>query len=699
MSSRSFLCACVFLTLVVVLIAETVPRKRLVYPTLHVDDEPEESPIHLWSWRWAEVSKYVVTSVFILIAALIKLLYHNSPVHEYVPESCVLIIIGTLFQLTLSLFGNEYADILPAFDHNLFFYLLLPPIILESAYSLYDRVFFNNLGTILLYAIFGTIINVTIVSLGIQVLEHFGAFGVDISFTETLTFSTLICAVDPVAVLAIFHELGVNKYLYFLVFGESLLNDAVVITMYNSVTIMATMNVLRAQDVLLGMLNFVTVSGGGLIIGIFFGSSTAIITRYTITVRVVEPIIVIVTAYLSYVIAELFHFSGIIGLIACGIMQMEYSKHNISARSFTTIKYFTKNLSSICDVIIFFYLGKVLVRDDHEWNIAFILSVTSLCVLVRFCSVFGLTSVANHVMKRVRKINLEEQLVMAYGGLRGAIAFSLAITLDKEMKNRDLFVTTTLVVILFTVFILGSTTKPLVKLLRVKSEQKDTPKMFGFINDKTLETVMAGVESVAGQRKTHYWHQKLSQFNQNHLKPFLCRRGQSYNDYNHMYNMVRNEKPHSLYIGRPKLSATISTDDTVPQLKSHISDENEALVDRQTSVRFENDEIKISLDPTPLANPGSESSAAWLERIKRNKTRTMPSAPRGRQLRRFHSQFGRDREDDARRTFNTALSRTSYYQIPGSIHSIDNSPPVATRARTYMDYRFRANSDRKQDEV
>lgn len=59
--------------------------------------------------------------------------------------------------------------------------------------------------------------------------------------------------------------------------------------------------------------------------------------------------------------------SGIIALIACGLMQAEYVKDNISVRSFTTIKYFTKTLSSIADVIIFYFLGRVLIRDDHVW--------------------------------------------------------------------------------------------------------------------------------------------------------------------------------------------------------------------------------------------------------------------------------------------------------------------------------------------
>ena len=149
---------------------------------------------------------------------------------------------------------------------------------------------------------------------------------------------------------------------------------------------------------------------------------------------------------------------------------------------------------------------------------------------------------------------------MSYGGLRGAIAFSLAVTLDKaHILNSDLFVTTTLFVILFTVFVLGktwyiwmtsikittiigATTKPLVRLLRVSKAPEDCPKMFIFIGkigmiipdmlnlslirllvEKSIDTAMAGLESITGDKDQHYWYQKLHQFNDNFLKPLLIK--------------------------------------------------------------------------------------------------------------------------------------------------------------------------------
>ncbi|CAN8016318.1 unnamed protein product, partial [Ixodes persulcatus] len=98
-------------------------------------------------------------------------------------------------------------------------------IILESAYSLHDSAFFSNIGTILLFAVLGTVINAFTIGPSLYFLSNVGAIGLsDLDLLECLVFSSLISAVDPVAVLAIFQEVGVNKVLYFLVFGESLLN-------------------------------------------------------------------------------------------------------------------------------------------------------------------------------------------------------------------------------------------------------------------------------------------------------------------------------------------------------------------------------------------------------------------------------------------------------------------------------------------
>ncbi|KAF2364531.1 Cation/H+ exchanger [Trinorchestia longiramus] len=103
--------------------------------------------------------------------------------------------------------------------------------------------------------------------------------------TESLVFASLISAVDPVAVLSIFQELGVNKGLYFLVFGESLLNDGVTVVVYNMFSTYMEMPTIQAADYALSVLVFFVVVAGGTLIGLIFGIVTALSTKYTDTVR------------------------------------------------------------------------------------------------------------------------------------------------------------------------------------------------------------------------------------------------------------------------------------------------------------------------------------------------------------------------------------------------------------------------------
>lgn len=116
------------------------------------------------------------------------------------------------------------------------------------------------------------------------------------------------------------------------------------------------------------------------------------------------------------------------------------------------------------------------------------------------------SAVSNKFFINSRPINREEQTLMAFGGLRGAIAVSLANSLNsKFIRNTPLFVTTTLYVIIFTVFVFGSSTKALVKLLRVKRQSRKDTRSFGVLISKVIEGAMPLVEEIAGQRQANYW--------------------------------------------------------------------------------------------------------------------------------------------------------------------------------------------------
>ncbi|XP_037077442.1 Na(+)/H(+) exchanger beta-like, partial [Pollicipes pollicipes] len=556
-----------------------VQRERLV--ATHTDSDgtkyqycvereevKEEHGIHVASWRWTEVQTYYAITLFIVIAGLAKLGFHHAHfLSSKLPESCLLIILGIFvgiitYHIRHRLDGetfpaiafvntsvrvldceDEFAGFFPKFDSELFFLVLLPPIVLEASYSLHDRTFLDNLGTVLLFAVVGTLFNMFIIGPALYGLAVSGAMGSsmlyggdavnategvydisNVSLVQMLTFSSLIVAVDPVAVLAIFQEVGVNKDLYFLVFGESLLNDAVTVVLYNAMVAFTGMEGedIAYDQILLAVAAFFCVSLGGLAIGIIFGVLTAVITKYTPDVRVVEPLSLLAMAYLAYLSAELVHFSGIIATVGCGVVQAHYAMKNISKNSYITIKYFVTMASSTSDTIIFMFLGMVLVSKDHHWHTGFSLWTLVLCLVVRFIGVYLLSWLAN--FRRLRRIGRKEQFIMAYGGLRGAVGFSLVVMLRGSAIDETtvrIFVTTTLFIVLFTVFVQGSTIKLLVGLFNIKLEETEDPTLTEEIAATTVDHITAGVEEIIGYRGSNFFKERLEWFDEKYLKPLL----------------------------------------------------------------------------------------------------------------------------------------------------------------------------------
>ena len=172
----------------------------------------------------------VLTVLLSLIFILVYLGFHMTPkLHTIFPESCLLVVVGILIGFLLFLTsGHPPSTLTP----GVFFLFMLPPIILDAGYFMPNRLFFDHLGTILLMAIVGTVWNMLTIGGSLYACGYYfeGIYGPDPpNILETFLFSSLIVAVDPVAVLAVFEEIQVDEILYIVVFGESLLNDAVTV--------------------------------------------------------------------------------------------------------------------------------------------------------------------------------------------------------------------------------------------------------------------------------------------------------------------------------------------------------------------------------------------------------------------------------------------------------------------------------------
>ncbi|XP_046714866.1 sodium/hydrogen exchanger 1b isoform X2 [Silurus meridionalis] len=478
-----------------------------VFPVLTVNYERVRIPFEVCLW--------------ILLASLLKLGFHLIPgLSRFVSESCVLIMVGLMVGALIKLSGET----LPVLDTEIFFLCLLPPIILDAGYFLPLRPFCENIGSILALAVLGTLWNSVFVGLVLygvcKMIE--GQMG-EVDLLSCLLFGSISSAVDPVAVLAVFEEIHINELLHILVFGESLLNDAVTVVLYHLFEEFAARGRVEFSDSLLGVLSFLVVAVGGIMVGMVYGIMAAVTSRFTLCSRVIEPLFVFLYSYLAYLSAEVFHLSGIMALIACGVVMRPYVEANISHKSYTTIKYFLKMWSSVSETLIFIFLGVSTVAGPHHWNFIFIIFTLILCLISRVLGVVGLSFIMNKF--RMVKLTGKDQFIVAYGGLRGAIAFSLAFLLSSEhfpMKN--MFLTSIITLIFFTVFIQGMTIRPLVELLAVKKKSHTKFTINEEIHTQILDNLLMGMECICGHYGHLHWKDKLSRFNKRYIRKWLVSR-------------------------------------------------------------------------------------------------------------------------------------------------------------------------------
>ena len=342
---------------------------------LRSGDETESGEEHfnVFHFEFAHTSGPIIIALWIFLSALARISFHMMPgIRTIFPESCFLIVLGILIGFIFFLTSNE---IVSTFTPKLFFLLLLPLIIFEAGYFMPNRMFFDHLGTVLLMAVIGTIWNTAAIGGSLYLTGLTGCFGDDPpNVLETFLFSSLISAVDPVAVLALFEEIQADEILHMIVFGESLLNDAVTVVLYEmfeSYTEIGLEN-LTTSDVFAGIAEFFVVALGGTLVGIIWGYITGFVTRFTHGASVIEPLLVFAMAFLSYYTAEMLKWSSILAITFSGITMKNYVERNISTNSQATLKQLTKMLASTSETLIFIFLGVTTVQDNHNWNWGFV---------------------------------------------------------------------------------------------------------------------------------------------------------------------------------------------------------------------------------------------------------------------------------------------------------------------------------------
>ena len=437
---------------------------------------------------------------------------------QSIPETCLLIILGIILGLILPDSVLKPGTMLNyLLDPHVFFLYILPPIVFEAGYELPRASFLSNFVDVLVYAILGTTLNTFLI--GSSLYGIMSAIGFDkldqildkesTSLFVFLLFGAIISAVDPVAVISVFQEIKVNVNLYILVLGESILNDGVAIVfflVFSKFIELGSSNV-DVGIIFLGVVNFFIISIGGALIGILVGLLTAFFSKFTYVIgsKYLDTALILSMAYLSYLLAEMFEISSILSIVFCGFAMRFYVEKNSDKNNVLFLHSINKMMATLAEMIIFVVLGLAATRVSwtkyFDWK--FSLVTLLLCSVVRPVVVYSLTFLLN--LKRVNKLDWKDQFIMSFSGLRGGIAYSLIRLANVEntfdTHLQQIFLTTTIFVIFFTVFIQGSLVEPIIKLLEIrieKPEDRQSYNLFCSVNDKFINHTTDGIISIIG---------------------------------------------------------------------------------------------------------------------------------------------------------------------------------------------------------
>uniref|UniRef100_A0A0E0IHG3 Cation/H+ exchanger transmembrane domain-containing protein n=1 Tax=Oryza nivara TaxID=4536 RepID=A0A0E0IHG3_ORYNI len=384
----------------------------------------------------------------------------------------------------------------------------------QSGFSLSPKPFFANFGAIVTFAILGTFV----ASVVTGVLVYLGGLTFlmyKLPFVECLMFGALISATDPVTVLSIFQELGTDVNLYALVFGESVLNDAMAISLYRTMSLVRSqaaagenffMMVFQFLETFVGSLSSGCITAQNILN--YFKGTFGIVLELDLSLLLYPfPKFYMETLFAKherlcmlsidqYMLAEGLGLSGIVSILFTGMVMKHYTFSNLSNNSQRFVSAFFHLLSSLAETFV-------------------------------AVNVFSCAYLVNMSRPEHRRIPLKHQKALWFSGLRGAMAFALALQSANELPGghgKTIFTTTTAIVVL-TVLLIGGSTGTMLEALDVIGDENRSIENYDDNNGYIPPTYEEGSSSGGGLRmKLKEFHKSTTSFtalDRNYLTPFF----------------------------------------------------------------------------------------------------------------------------------------------------------------------------------
>ncbi|GAB4024601.1 cation:proton antiporter [Spirosoma koreense] len=313
--------------------------------------------------------------------------------------------------------------------------------------------------SVMLFALVGVLLSTALIGIGLYWVAGWLEFS--LSLPVCLLFGALISPTDPIAVLGILAKFKLPESVKLNIVGESLFNDGIGVVVFASIyrIVVDGAGSISASEI---ALSFLEEAGGGVLFGLALGYGMYWLMR-SINHYQTEVIITVAGVMGGYLLAQKLHISGPLAMVVAGLFVGNHARED--AMSHMTEEYvdkFWELIDSILNALLFVLIGLELLLVDFQssyWLIA-ILTVV-LVILARFISIW----LPFRLARRWLDLDDKAPLMLTWGGLRGGLSIAMALSIPNALPHKDLLVTITYSVVLFSVIGQGLTMERLIRLL------------------------------------------------------------------------------------------------------------------------------------------------------------------------------------------------------------------------------------------
>lgn len=397
----------------------------------------------------------LVVTGLLTVAIVVAGLCRRLPV----PFTVVLVVVG----VALAEASRHVPALAPLGEFRLspdvVFFLFLPALIFESGFTLDARQLIKDLPAVLVLAVPALLISTAIVGFSLS-----GIFGMELMVA--LLFGALISATDPVAVVALFKEIGAPLRLNTLVEGESLLNDATAIVLFSIILALVTSgDAVTGSTLASAALNFLWVFLGGAAVGGLVGMlGSELLYRLKSSVSAIL-VMSLVMAYASFIVAEhVLHVSGVMASASAAVALGVFGVARLRHEATDAIGETWELVALVCNALLFLMIGMSLDLGELIGRIDYIVVAIALVILARAATVYTLVPATTRLFS-LPHVSLGERHIMWWGGLKGGLAVAIVLSVPESLAERPLLLDMTLGVVLFTLVVNAPTIRPLMSRL------------------------------------------------------------------------------------------------------------------------------------------------------------------------------------------------------------------------------------------